>query len=79
MTILNPEPTVTATLSVRLKPWNVPSFATRFDAPSDASSIPVADLDDDALEALVLLWVREVYRKAGRRHCPFNEITRAAS
>lgn len=71
------EPDVSATLKIKLKPWTAPNYVGRADSSDPtAPSIPVADLDDDALEDLALAWLRDLYTKAGRRHCPFRKETK---
>lgn len=72
-------PSVSATLRVELSPWEAPNFARRVGADdSDITAVHVSDLDDDALEDLALAWVRELYTKAKRTHCPFYKPVKEA-
>lgn len=70
---------ITATVTLKLKPWQVPNFAVRADRVegAEASSVHVSDLDEDALEDMALAWVRELYTKAGQRYCPFRKQAKA--
>lgn len=74
------EKTVTATLKVKLAPWQVPNFARRA-GPEEADesfAIPIKDLDEGALEDMALAWVHELYAKAGRHYCPFTKPAQKA-
>lgn len=68
---------IKATLSIELEPWSAPNFAKRAGA-EEREAIPVRELDDDALEDLALAWVRDLYKKAGRAHCPFYKPAKVA-
>jgi hypothetical protein len=71
---------IKATLKVSLAPWRAPNFArhAQREEGTEGSAIPVADLDDDALEDLALAWVRDLYRNAGRTYAPFHKPVKAA-
>lgn len=65
------------TTGIRLKPWQVPNFATmelgprpREEGMIQAPSIPIADLEQGAFDALVERWVNDIYKKAGRERPP---------
>lgn len=61
---------VTAKITVALRPWSAPNFATR---PSgEGEGIPVAELSEEALEELAERWLQDLYRKAGRSQMPFT-------
>lgn len=59
------------TTSIEIKPWKAPNFAvpqtSESHSRSDPTSIPVADLDQEALDDLVLQWIADLYKKAGKR------------
>lgn len=72
--------TIRATLSVKLKPFQVPNFAVEARADlKDAPAIAIADLPQDALNALAQTWLDELYRKANKMS-PFydSELNRVA-
>lgn len=64
---------IKATIHVSIKPWDAPNFAVRSEVGD--GGIPVKDLDDDALEEAAYAWLVDLYRKAGRRTCPFYRPT----
>jgi hypothetical protein len=60
-------------IAMKLRPWMPPNFASleqpigkREDGIQPAVSIPLADLDQDALDGLVAEWFAAVYKKAGK-------------
>lgn len=74
---------MTATVKLKLKPLTVPNFVgvelSRSKSTEGLGSftVPVAELDEDALEDLAYGFLIEFYKKAGK-HCPFYRPERAA-
>jgi hypothetical protein len=70
---------------MKLKPLMVPNFAiVQLSPPSNAASasetgpsIPLRELDADALEELAYGFLIEFYKKAGKQ-CPFYRPAKAA-
>jgi hypothetical protein len=61
------------TIAMKLRPWVPPNFASleqpvgkRQDGIQPSVSIPLADLDQAALNGLVREWLQSVYHKAGK-------------
>lgn len=59
--------------SVKLKPFLVPNFVSveakpgrKGDGVQPLPTIPVADLDSEALDGLAQAWLTELYEKAGK-------------
>lgn len=66
----------TAKVEVKLRPFLVPNFATidlnpRLHGDKNEASLPIAELDHAALDALAEAWLTELYKKAGKRN-PFQ-------
>ena len=62
-----------AEVSLKLKSWQVPNFATLDTGPArcedgmkEPISIPVSELSRDALNGLAGEWLSQPYRKAGQ-------------
>lgn len=69
-----------ATIKVDLRPFQIPNFVTidlKTPSKSDtsAASVPISELDHDALDALAEQWLDALYKKANKRN-PF--IVRAS-
>jgi hypothetical protein len=60
--------TVTVETSVRFKPLGVPNYAVFANPENDGGiySIPLADLGDEAVDALVERWLDNLYAKRGQ-------------
>jgi hypothetical protein len=63
---------VEASIKVRLKPWNVPNFASvEVEQGKDAQSVAVRDIDESALRELAEKWLDDLYSKTDF-HNPFQ-------
>lgn len=61
------------TIAMKLKHWTVPNFANiemppglKQDGVKELPSIPIAELDAEALTSLAHQWLTDLYAKAGK-------------
>jgi hypothetical protein len=65
---------VSVSVPVSFRRWQAPNFANvnrppgkRQDGLQELPSVPVADLDPKALDALAAAWIEDLYEKAGKK------------
>lgn len=53
---------IEVTTKIKFKGWNAPNFALlEITGKTDGHAIPIADLDEDALAALAMGWLENLY------------------
>jgi hypothetical protein len=69
---------VSASVKLRLKPLTTPNFVSVDVAGApEAFTVPIKELDHDALEELAYGYLIDLYKKAGKT-CPFYRPARCA-